>query len=469
MTHINKNIGLALFAICTSVLMVLGIGYTQTALADTGSEVWLAFVLLIVCTVPMIHGVVSRAFDVFAPIYTFSAIFIISYFLSAMTMLFRKDVARGTYDLSVYLNNGLYLGLIGLISVQVGYFFGSLRLAKSYTNQVNVNSALQINRNRERIFQLAIQGSVIANGLVALWFISAGISLFNWEYSQTPEGGSYYLLFFGMSRYSLFILAWHYAPNRNWKQRLILYALFIVIVDVASGSRGSLAFFFVAVTVAIFLQKRSRPSLLYAIWFIVIAIFLTGFIVQWRAYNDRYELDRVVDIDLQQIFEENINEISDRGTLVGTMIVYKTFQEDANFLGPELFREILVTMVPRALWPEKPTETRVVGQVIRTEFGGTPPARDWIATYYAGFGIPGIVGYLFIMGYVSAIIYNSWQISPTDGLRQTILALWLPFMFMGFHRGGTVWFVTRLIYNFGPVFIIWFVDVNTQARTRIIH
>ena len=105
-----------------------------------------------------------------------------------------------------------------------------------------------------------------------------------------------------------------------------------------------------------------------------------------------------------------------------TVVVEVTPQE-VPFLNGESYRPLMTSMVPRLLWPDKPEER--FGNTFGKRYGFLPVAENntnsintpWLTEMYANFGILGVIGGMFIVGFMIAGLERflcHWTMSPFE-------------------------------------------------------
>jgi oligosaccharide repeat unit polymerase len=454
--------------------LILAAGAGAISVVVTAEIQWTAFetsmlVLLgLFSLLPLLLIPFQKQRDLFNPFYLIAAIFSISYFLSPLLMIATGNVRRYVFDLRTQFAEMVLIALVGLIAAYLGYFWGMVQFHGTRSKAVQRLFAREL--DPRNLFRWTLVSIMVAISLYVLWAILAGVpinAILNIvlddeaNYTSFLEGSrtsSLYLYLFRDTLPVLSLTAWVYAPDRRWKWITSMIFAVTLLVFVLTGNRGSILLLVVPFVVVWYLQRGTRPSLRLLFAGMLIFALVSGVLVQIRGRTS------AADLSYENIVDQNLREITERGAAVGTMIVTSFFPERYEHLGFRIFADFLITPIPRALWPDKPTNTRTVHAMLEPYYEPYPlPAFDVPAIYYAGFGLIGTALACALFGTLLAYSYRQWQFTPQHPSRQIFLAMVLPFALIVFHRGDLTFIVIRFLYQIFPLFLLWFV----AARIRI--
>jgi oligosaccharide repeat unit polymerase len=222
-----------------------------------------------------------------------------------------------------------------------------------------------------------------------------------------------------------------------WLAAALIFAL--------SGSRGVLFELLIATAVYGYILKGGRPKIFTILITGLILLIAMGSIVMLRSRNR-------IALTPSKLSSEVQREITDSGAAAGMMVLLSVFPDTNEFIHFQLFEELLIAPIPRALWPEKP---RLRGaQNIAEQFVPRSHAPPFFGPYYAAFGYLGAILSMAILGAASGWIYSLWKRKQRSLLRAVLLALWIALLWDLYHRGGLIWSIANVVYTLGPILII---------------
>jgi hypothetical protein len=336
----------------------------------------------------------------------------------------------------------------------LGYYFvrQHSRNARKFGNSEHlVNSPGQY-----QIHRRATAGLLISFGVYLIWLELTNLPLS--ALNSLSESG-YYGLAFSLAKtnyvflfqirttwIALLLLAYP-ARSQKRKHKLVIGLLWLVValIFAMSGSRGILFELLIATAAYTYLLKGKRPKIYTILIAGLVLMIAMGSIVMLRSRNRIAFTPEALSGEVQR-------EITDSGAAAGMMVLLSVFPDMNEFIHFQLFEELLIAPIPRALWPEKPRLRGV--QNIAEQFVPRSHAPPFFGPYYAAFGYIGSILSMAILGAASGWIYSLWKRKQSSILRTVLLALWLALLWDLYHRGGLIWSIAKVVYAIGPILII---------------
>ena len=177
-------------------------------------------------------------------------------------------------------------------------------------------------------------------------------------------------------------------------------AVSILINFLASGSRGTIIFFFIiGMLVWMLREKKFTPTRVILIG--VLGVILISFLGDFRSRIWKGQISFTSDTEetsLTEYFEQGAVESAERAwTANGLLPILARVPNDVDLLYGSSYMAFVTLPIPRSIWPNKPGQVGgLVGETFFESPSGTPPGP--VGEAYWNFHIPGIIIVFFIFG-----------------------------------------------------------------------
>jgi oligosaccharide repeat unit polymerase len=261
--------------------------------------------------------------------------------------------------------------------------------------------------------QLAVKAlAIVCFSMLIFWFYierQGGLNahLLSWQEGrhEALAGDYYWILLIKFS--ALATLLWFSLSRRAIYQPLLWVCAFLSILMnfLATGSRGTVVFFFIiAILVWMLREKKFAPTRVILIG--IMGVILISFLGEFRARIWRGQISFMSDGDetsLTEYFEQGAVESAERAwTSSGLLPILARVPNDVDLLYGSSYMAFVTLPIPRSFWPNKPGQVGgLVGETFFNSPSGTPPGP--IGEAYWNFHIPGILIIFFIFG-----IFQKW-------------------------------------------------------------
>jgi oligosaccharide repeat unit polymerase len=256
--------------------------------------------------------------------------------------------------------------------------------------------------------QLAIKAvAIVFLAVVAFWLYmdrEGGLNahLLSWQEGrhEALSGDYYWILLIKFS--AIATLLW-FSLNR----RSIYHPLFwacagvsVLINFLASGSRGTIIFFFIiGILVWMLREKKFAPARVLMVG--ILGVVLISFLGDFRSRLWKGEISftsDTKDTSLVEYFEQGAVESAERAwTASGLLPILARVPNDVDLLYGSSYMAFVTLPIPRSVWPNKPGQVGgLVGETFFHSPSGTPPGP--VGEAYWNFHIPGIIIVFFLFG-----------------------------------------------------------------------
>lgn len=423
--------------------------------------------IVLIALIPLLHSWTNKTFDLFEPVHVVALATIISFALAPILLIGRGQIILNGVLFRHKLLEAIVLAGLSLLGFYMGYYLARQHFQIGRKSGPSKYAATpQVN---EQIHRWATAGLLISFGIYLLWFELTNLPLtalnslsessyYGLVFSQAET--NYVFLFQIRTTWIALLLLAYPAGNRNPMPKLVICMLWlaVAVVFTLSGSRGITFELLVATAIFFYLLKSGRPRLHVILIAVLILLMAMGSIVILRSRN-RPKLT------LATLSAEVQREITDSGAATGMMVLLTVFPDMNEFVHGQLFEEMLIAPIPRALWPEKP---RIRGvQNIAEQYVPRSHAPPFFGPYYAAFGYAGSIISMAIFGAASGWIYSLWKRQQDNILRAALLAVWLALLWDLYHRGGLVWSIVKVVYAIGPILVIaWMIERRNPKKEK---
>ncbi len=256
---------------------------------------------------------------------------------------------------------------------------------------------------------------VLFSVLVFMYFMqtNGGIAAYvqSWAFgrSRVLVGNFYFILLIGMAPVAC--LLW-YSDRPSALRSPLFWTLTVtslLIQYLSSGSRSAVVYPLI-IALLLWIQQQSKFNVRHLLGIIslgMVIIYLLSTLLAFRqnlwVQNNNIDWLSLVGIGTTDSDNSAVSELVSRSTSYsGAYPILAKVPQDVAYLKGRSYLTIITTIIPRNLWPNKPSG--VDGQVGRTFFNlssGVPPSP--IGEAYWNFGGLGIVGVFFLFG-----VFQSW-------------------------------------------------------------
>lgn len=444
-------------------------GYLPSLGVWQGEEILLVVILGILCILPIVLAIHAGRFDIFDPIYVVSFVAFSVNVLGAMTMIASSEVTIMGIALRDQLQPALLLSIFGLLATYAGYLWGRYQFSDERNSWVrDVFSRMY---RPHLVFRWCILGVIVATGFFLFWVFSSGLSLnaLNQVLSDdSPLGGPLsgnsspmYFYMFRESWPAFILLAWTMARHRSSKTLVLILWLLNLFVYFIQGTRGSMYNLCIATIMLWYLQRSKRPTVLTLVIGFTILMLASGYMVLTRR-------TQVEETTVSNVLAEAAGDFSERNAFFGLMVTMKLIPDVEPYQGLGMFNEVFLAWIPRSIWPEKPSMG--LPPVLLNHFAVIEGSTIGMIGYlYLGMGPVGVLVGFGVLGALNALIYEYWRSKPSAPIRQVFFALWPVFLLHVLERGSYAGTLSRFIYWFGPLFVVWFLSVGRQSDLEVNH
>ena len=423
--------------------------------------------IVVLALIPAIHSWTNKTFDLFEPVHMVAFATTISFVLAPVLLIGREQIIIGGVSFRDKLLEAIVLAGLALLGFYLGYYL----VRQHYHNDRKMGASEYATTPvmDNKIHKWATFGLLISFVIYLIWFELTNLPLS--ALNSLSESGYYGLAFSRAETNYVFLFqirtAWiallllaYPARNQNRKHKLTICLLWLAVtlIFALSGSRGILFELLIATAITSYLLKNGRPRI-YTILIAGLVLMITmGSIVMLRSKN-RLELTPGA------LSGEVQREITDSGAATGMMVLLAVFPDMNEFIHIQLFEELIIAPIPRALWPEKPRLRGV--QNIAERFVPRSHAPPLFGPYYGAFGYAGSILSMAIFGAASGWVYSLWKRKQGSILQAVLLAVWIALLWDLYHRGGLIWSIAKIVYAIGPILIIAWLAKFRNHRNRI--
>jgi hypothetical protein len=423
--------------------------------------------IVVLALIPAIHSWANKTFDLFEPVHMVAFATIISFFLAPILLIGRDQIIIGGVSFRDKLLEAIILAGLALLGFYLGYYL----VRQHFYNDRKIGSSEHVVNSLadNQIHKWATLGLLISFVIFLIWFVLANLPLS--ALNSLSESGYYGLAFSRAETNYVFLfqirIAWIALlllayparnQNRKYKRTICILWLAVALIFTLSGSRGILFELLIATAIYSYLLKNGRPKIFTLLIAGLVLLIAMGSIVMLRAKNRLEFTPDALSSEVQR-------EITDSGAATGLMVLLTVFPEMNEFIQIQLFEELIIAPIPRALWPEKPRLRGV--QNIAERFVPRSHAPPFFGPYYGAFGYAGSILSMAIFGAASGWIYSLWKRNQDAILQAVLLAVWIALLWDLYHRGGLIWSTVKIVYAIGPILTIAWLAKFRNHRNRI--
>lgn len=460
----------AAYTVVIGLLLVLVL-----AVAGLTARGVLLSAIVLALLLPMAARAVKRRLDLFEPIVLANIALGIMFVGRPLHDLITGETIHLGYDVMPTFDETLLVALTGIVFFQLGYF---APLGLAWARRLPAPPSLRPQRAALAGWLYLILGGALfaiflarQGGLGLLLILLQGRQSSNSELFLSSTGYFYSgILMWGASSLIFFAIA-VVSKRRVYWLWFLLPTLCLLLLYGARGDRINLLPLVLAVPVFWYLWKARRPRWRTLVVAALVGVALLGWLREVRAADENRDftatlvaalgspvsqaLDIVGGADAE-MFDSLANELS---------VVPETvpFQHGATVT------DVLIRVVPRPLWPNKPYESNLILVTTfwetRYESGGNGAAFSIIGAFYVDSGYATVASGMFLIGAVLAMSWRWLQRHRTQPIAQMIYAMGLPFVVI-LMRGTIPDTLARMLFLLVPLaLLVWL----TRLRFRPSH
>lgn len=430
-------------------LLAIAVAGSLFDITAGSNDLWL-LLLATACVVPALIDIVRGRFDIFEPVHAVAfATFVYMMLIPVLLARQTNGFVLGGISYAGDMPKVAFLSLLSLLGFYVGYYQYRLRPGNPDTIP-RPDKGLPRHARRWAILIFAF-----FVGLVALWLIVGRVPLntlwifgeadyTDWRFeAQGVNIGYLYAAREALPACVLLLIATR--SRRRWPLGTILIGLGIAILFAGMGNRSRLVLLLLGVAIFYYLERNKKP----AAWQIIAAgavIFygIVGAIGFFRILGRSVGMDEFSLDQAWNVF------VASSGIAVTAAALVHWIPSIAGYELGRGFLNLLITPIPRFLWPAKPfLNPEIIAEILPT--GAAPPL--W-TIFYVEFGPIGVIGGMAVLGVLAGWVYQTYRRAPDDLLAKATLALLFPLTLKVIGRGHISLAFFTVVYVFAPIWIM---------------
>ena len=431
-----------------------------------------------IAAVPLVAVLFGRRFDPFEPVHLFSASYAVLFVVRPMIELsaYGSPQPIGGQDPSATYSDALLLGILGSAAYLAGYY---AFVGRAIAGRLRVPASIYSDR---RLFGGVIGMTLLGSGAFAAFILNAGgaealMTIFggrnqaSFDLLSQPAGYLFSGLVF-ITGAALLLLA---TVDRWWSARGFAAFLLLIYSNLTSIGQGGRIWLLpcgLAVVVLWYLRKGTRPRL---VTIIVAAtlVFFVGITVprEYRVVSTRE--GSPIDV-LARALGDPLAAF--RGFILGNdtampstlAIEIATIPRTLDYQLGMTYVVDLARPMPRALWPEKPTELDVTLMRLIWPTYAQAHVQFTFSLFgepYANWGWIGVIGVCAVFGGVWRTLYEWMTANADTPLVRAIFAMSLPFLII-YVRGGIGVDYQRQVIYLAPALAVAWIAARKGRRDR---
>jgi oligosaccharide repeat unit polymerase len=455
----KAHVTLAVYSVLTGVLIAFAL-----AVADVSPTSLLLIGIILVLMIPLTFRTAHGRLDLFEPLVLANISLGIMFFMRPLAVLFTGKTIHLGYDVLPTFNDALLVALVGIVFFQLGYF---VRWKFAWAQRLRPPSNFHPRRAVYAGWLFFILGALLFGAFLARAGGIGGV-LFYLLKGRQPSNNELYLsstgyLYGGISLWAATALIFFVSATAGRRKGYIypFFATTLLLLGFygAQGERAQMLPLVLAVPVFWCLWKNRRPRLGTLLVVSLIGFALLGWMREIRTVGNREDMLT----KLGSAITTPLSELSDILTgldadmfdsLSNALLVVP---EHLPFQHGSIVTDILIRIVPRPLWPEKPLESN--DMLVRTLWpvhssrSRAGPASSLIGSFYADSGIITVALGMFFAGAILATLWCWLQQYRSNVNAQMIYSMGLPFVVI-MMRGSIPDTLARMLYTFVPLVLV---------------
>ncbi len=430
--------------------LAVGLGSWMAAVRPGMNELLLGGIALTL-GLPILHRWATGTFDILEPLTIFVAMYGLLFFVRPVATLASGDFVVRGYDIDGVFPELLTIALIGAFAFVVGYLLPHgdrlgrrlPALAAELRPQPTVRYAMGLVAAAFLLLTLFIYQS---GGLSALQELLRGRTATNAEFFRASNQYISQGVFLLIPAALLFMAV--RAPEQEGRVKLLAIACIVAVIVVSFplGTRRWLIAMVGSAFALFFVQRDSRPAVLPLLLVALVALGGVTFYRQARVAEVRENVG---------ITSVAIESLSNPGASLRSIVLGHDSIPSLAFAveltavpqsvryqaGAGTIADLAFSPIPRDLWPGKPLSavdrlrTRLWGGPCDASPGGLCLDFTMVGDFYLDFGVPGVIGGMFLFGLGSRSVYSYYRANQANRSVQLVYAATLPFMALAIRAG----------------------------------
>ncbi len=427
--------------------------------------------------VPLMIRAIRGRLDLFEPVILANIALGIMFVGRPLHQLITGEIIHLGYNILPTFDEALVVALIGILGFQLGYFLGPSTTA--WARRLPVPPPLRPQRAAlAGWFYLVLGGLLFGAFLAQQGGVGVLVSLLAGRQQSNNAlflGSTGYLynglLMWGASALVFFAVA-TVARRRVYWLWFLVPALCLVVFYGARGTRSMLLPLMLAVPVFWYLWKGRRPSARSVVITALIGIALLGMLREVRTVGENRDFSGTLLAALSSPLNETLNILggADAEMFDSLANELSVVPERTPFQHGATITDVLIRMVPRPLWPNKPLESNdaIVNALWSEHYAKSraAPAFSVLGPFYADSGLFTVALGMSLIGWVLAVSWRWLCLHRTQPVAQMIYAMGLPFVVL-LMRGTIPDTLGRMLFLVVPlVLLMWLIRFRRGAVPR---
>jgi len=450
---------LAVYLVLTGALIVVAV--TVAGISPT-SFLLVGIVLSLI--IPQAFRAAQGRLDLFEPLVLANIALGVMFVGRPLADLVTHETIHIGYDVLPTFNEALFVALIGIVFFQLGYF---APWGAAWARRLPRPSSFHPSRAARAGWLFFILGTLLFSGFL----VNAGgiirILLYLLEGRQ-PSNNDLYLsstgyLYGGISLWAASALIFFVLATAGRRRGYIFPFLattsLLLIFYGAQGTRAQMLPLVIAVPVFWYLWKSRRPKLRTLFVASLIGFALLGWMREIRDVGKREDMLVKLGAALSAPIREagNILTGADAEMFDSLANELMVVPENLAFQHGSTVTDVLIRLVPRPLWPDKPLESNdaLVNTLWPVHYSKSraAPAFSLIGAFYVDSGIITVALGMYLAGALIATLwcwlqqYRSWVTA------KMIYSMGLPFVVI-LMRGAVPDTLARMLFMFVPLVLL---------------
>lgn len=457
---------------------ILVIGFSFTVLAPLPTvPVQLAIIAAFgVTALPWVIGAFI-GFDIFSPIYAYSAGFFVLFVLRPTVMYAFANYTPSWlgYDISQTYSQAMFVAVLGTLAIYAGFYFGptprpgALQLPRTLSP-----SRLAIGTTALFVLSAGAYAYFIASngGLAALTLFFSGRSGSS-SALLASSSGYLYTAPLWLASVGILLLAW----ARSWHSFNGLVGVLLIfsseLIPISLGDRSWFLPALMAIAVVYYLRRARRPGLPLIVLLIPI-VFILGITVP-REYRDisirqNYNIADVVTStgnDLPSAAGDFLTGL-DTAMLDGLAVEMSIVPQSIDYQSGSTYVEALARPIPRAVWPAKPVAAETT--LMQAIWPSLAPVTQFTFSifgepYFDG-GMFGVVIFGLLFGWFWRYLWLALRRQFDNPIAMALYGASLPFIEV-YVRGGVGLDYQRQVIFVAPIIaLVMFAAVRQRKAAQ---
>lgn len=414
--------------------------------------------------IPLAFRAVRGRLDLFEPLVLANIALGIMFFMRPLALLITGKTVHIGYDVLPTFNEALVVALIGIVFFQLGYF---AHWGAAWARRLPPPSNFHPRRAVRAGWLFFILGTLLFGAFLVsaggigrvLFYLLEGRQLSNNDLYISSTGYLYGGISLWAATALIFFVSATAGRRRGYIIPFLVITVLILIFYGAQGTRSQMLPLVLAVPVFWYLWKARRPKIHTLLVVSLIGFALLGWMREIRTVGKREDMSHKLVSALAAPLREagNIFTGADADMFDSLANALVVVPEQLPFQHGATITDILIRMVPRPLWPDKPLESNdaMVNVLWPVHYSKSraAPAFSLIGPFYADSGIITVVLGMFLSGALLATLWCWLQRYHANVIAQMIYSMGLPFVVI-LMRGSIPDTLARMLFMFVPLVLV---------------